>query len=728
MLVGYSAFYDLTKPPRHNAVLKLTTGQGAVRDQQTLHAYHRGFKRFVAYFRPAENRTVAQALAQSVYSRFGREVAQSALEQNHFYRFGILGRPLHTRRVRAIFTAAHRKQEEIRQGNLDLIDRFIRNTADGTPAQLVLDRIGSRAQAHIAGRQSRGEPVDPNRICNLVEQALKSAGADGTHAIKGKELNDILNTIIDRELNDREAARSNDPPTQASGRDSSRESRQREPTPDHLSVGESIDMPVDLEGDAGAEPVQDQSDVGRFEPEPNAATGSPAEATGGQAPATGGSVEPLLESLYRATSNDLDILANTRDTEQISEAVGRIDFAIANTIFDAQSTRRRLLETAAVTPPAGKYYRDALETCWRLLLERCGQGIRANVARSINDHDRAGMESVYKEAQQDLDLLVGPVEGSKALQALIRIEGLIMREAGAARIPEFAGEATHEAYWQYLLERCSAQKAEAIATRVASPGSDLRAVAEGANWFRHVLPSTPEANRALAATGSNSDGNPANGFREEILAKMWSNFMNGLVGAAQTAFGETRFPRFADRAPSQLRNVEIDMLRDLGVWEATGESLRGQLVAERTSQPPAEDARDHSGSSFASIDSPLPERPPEWMTSRDALAARWMRRTDALQREPSPLQRQDAGSSSSGSADFEVFRPRQLVAEYMQQAIGQLRAGTDPRASLQQGVNKLQEMQPSPGDDTLSWANKVREMHLEYLLFALNSRKSAQPA
>ena len=131
--VDCRAFAQFANPQQPNAVLMLKQAGGATTGQLELRAYATGFKRWVAYFRRAENRGVAQAFSRSLRAAYGNEVAEAALKKNGFSLFETLGKPLHTRRVQAIFSTAEAELRESRQHNRTLTEQVSALSAAGSP-------------------------------------------------------------------------------------------------------------------------------------------------------------------------------------------------------------------------------------------------------------------------------------------------------------------------------------------------------------------------------------------------------------------------------------------------------------------------------------------------------------------------------------------------------------------------------------------------------------------
>ena len=584
MPVGYEAFAHLADPQRPNAVLKLNEVQSSAGHRRELRAYARGFKRLVTYFRPEENRTVARAFAESMRAQFGREAADFALERNGFHRFEIHGKPLQTRRVRAVFEVAKQQQEVIRADNRALTETVTEMSAQETSHPFLRAWI-----SHHSGPRHNGQDIYLNQIARLAQHELEELGANGTHRLNVADIYAVLDQIL---LDQSQSPQTeSDRLSPAPGPRWADASQHTEPGANERLSSPSIDTPPDLESHVDEESIYEEIPVAPVGREPQPGTHRAAAKSGAAI------VERVLDSLYAQVQEHVRDLAGDPNEEQIWKAVEKIQFWISSTLFEAQRPHG--------PPPPGAYYRDALITCWEYLVERCNKEGMPKVAEHIEAYDRARMESLYRSIQPDLRRVVAPLEHPesqarsgealeslsvsseglvlspgigedfKRQQALLTIGAEIAKEAGRARRPVPFGEVRFKAYWQSMLALDGADSTDAIARLLASPTSALRRVTEAANSFVSDWPDSQEA-QDIIETGvwgrddkwghGNWDRNGVcYGSLEWMAAKTWLDFMNGLAGAIPTVSTRVGVPPFDTMRSEQLSEEERAMLSSLGV-------------------------------------------------------------------------------------------------------------------------------------------------------------------
>ena len=598
MPVGYEAFAHLADPQRPNAVLKLNEVQSSAGHRHELRAYARGFKRFVAYFRPEENRTVARAFAQSMLARFGREAADSALERNGFHRFEIHGKPLQTRRVRAVFEVAEQQQEDIRAYNRTLTETVTEMSDQETSHPFLRAWI-----SHRSGPQNNVQDIDLNHIARLAQHELEELGANGTHRLNADDIYAVLGQIpLDQSQSPETES---DRLSLAPGPRRADASQHTEPGANERLSSPSIDTPPDLESHVGEDGIYEEIPVAPAGREPQPGTHRAAAKSGAALEVR------VLDSLYKQAKEQLNDLAGEPNEEQIRKAVEKIQFWISSTLFEAHPPH-------GPTPP-GAYYRDALTTCWEYLVERCNKEGMPKVAEHIEAYDRARMESLYRSIQHTLGRVVAPRghpeslarsgealeplsvsseglalspgigEDFKRQQALLTIGAEIAKEAGRARRPVPFGEARFKAYWQSMLALDGADSTDAIARLLAWPTSALRRVTEVANSFVSDWPDSQEAKDIIetGVWGRDDDWRRGNwdrdgvcyGSLEWMAAKSWLDFMNGLAGAIPTVSTRVGVPPFGKMRSEYLSSEERAMLINLGV-PVPEQRLRGPAMEE----------------------------------------------------------------------------------------------------------------------------------------------------
>ncbi len=613
MPVGYEAFAHLADPQRPNAVLKLNEVQSSAGHRHELRAYARGFKRFVAYFRPEENRTVARAFAKSMRAQFGREAAAFALERNGFHRFEIHGKPLQTRRVRAVFEVAKQQQEVIRADNRALTETVTEMSAPETSHPFLRAWI-----SHRSGPQNNVQDIDLNHIARLAQHELEELGANGTHRLNADDIYAVLGQIpLDQSQSPETES---DRLSLAPGPRWADASQHTEPGANERLSSPSIDTPPDLESHVGEDGIYEEIPVAPAGREPQPGTHRAAAKSGAALEVR------VLDSLYKQAKEQLNDLAGEPNEEQIRKAVEKIQFWISSTLFEAHPPH-------GPTPP-GAYYRDALTTCWEYLVERCNKEGMPKVAEHIEAYDRARMESLYRSIQHTLGRVVAPRghpeslarsgealeplsvsseglalspgigEDFKRQQALLTIGAEIAKEAGRARRPVPFGEVRFKAYWQSMLALDGADSTQAIARLLASPTSALRRVTEAANSFLSEWPDSQEAQHTMATGEWDRDG-VCYGSLEWMAAKSWLDFMNGLARAIPTVLNRVEVPPFDTMRSEQLSPEERAMLSSLGV-PVPEQRLRAPAVEE-----PRQDASAVAGRRLPREVSPAVESPAE---------------------------------------------------------------------------------------------------------------------
>ncbi len=549
MPIGLDAFNQLAGSDRPDAVISLAEREGGQQGEYVLRTHSRGFQRVIRYFRSAENRYVAGALAQSMHARYGTEVADCALAENNFGRFLTFGKPLHIRRVRAVVESAEQEQASIKRQNHTVKEMYVEGGGNAAASELLRQKIEQRARAGSRGARH----LDEGFVARRVETALERKGGDGFHRLTQQEASRIVDAVIGRVCGDTESECGSRPSgLQRSGSGQTAGGLPRsfsDNSFDSIASGShsrspSIDLPLNFaeyeripqadgrgEGagrrrqpvnHAAAEipaPVHaPDGGTGQELQSPNVDTGAAetAEPVGEQhgdvglerqSPATAGAaIEPWLEGLYQSVQEDLRKLARyAEDTqssaEEIRQTVEAIRLAIGRTMFNAQCPPGQ--------PPAGRYYCETIDTCWRFLLSRCDSGIAQAVRRSVTAYDDARMDSMYQSVRPALQALL-PASATDAAvpdpDSLGSIEHGIRRAGAGARVPVRFGEAEYMRYWQYLLKRQGPVYCAALAASAEARDGYLRATVEGANWYRDVfLPLSRKIHAELASLATTAE-------------------------------------------------------------------------------------------------------------------------------------------------------------------------------------------------------------------------------
>ena len=193
MTVALELFQVVAEGHRRSAALKLSPDGGVQARSGRVAQWIPGLRR-------SNNRTVARAFAESLRSRYGKEVAGAALREKRFERSEVAGRALRARTVRRVVDKAESVLIERHRRNEALLHRY------GDPAMnlesdcLLRARIDKRAAARFPDNPAIGLHIDPQRTLALARAEIMAAGRGGIEQVAEGEADEMVTRAIDRQL------------------------------------------------------------------------------------------------------------------------------------------------------------------------------------------------------------------------------------------------------------------------------------------------------------------------------------------------------------------------------------------------------------------------------------------------------------------------------------------------------------------------------------------------
>ena len=396
----------------------------------------RRLARWAGKFRRSANREVTGVFIESLRNRYGGEVTDHLVKSTGMDRVMASGKPLSARHVAEIVGKADALHASIVDRNAHVAASY--NTSrmeDKSDISLLQFSLERQSNTLFPTNPNMHRLVDADGLSGMVEREIRAAGNNDAHFVTTQEAAQILTEVVRREL-------------QAAYETA------RHGALEKMSLEEpnSILRRALATATARREPALN-IDPDRFEADLN---------------------DRLHRRIESAVARHL-----------AGPAVGDESAlqALANKLMEDF-----VEETAAV--------RDAVE---RLPIDAAEKEKMLDQALHDNHSARviAAMGQAYLEVRGDLSELgkpLGPAELQEPLSRICNSMTSAFEECG------YGGLGLSEDYrsiWRFLLAPGGGEQARAIAGRMEHPGSALRAVGQGASWFRNIFPNTKEGSQSV---------------------------------------------------------------------------------------------------------------------------------------------------------------------------------------------------------------------------------------
>ena len=462
--------------------------------------------RWLGSFRTARNRAVAGRFVQSLRSEYGAELAGHVLSSTGLDARIVRGKPLHVRHIRQAVGQADMLLGSVRTANAALGRTYGKSVAGESGLSLVRIKMNDIVRSSFPSRPTVGDLVSAEEIAAKVEEAVTAAGRGGRHFVTTEEAAHLLTEVVGGELR--------------AAYQSARE-------------GALAALSLDRPGSIGRQALRD--------------------AAAKHAP-------PLDVNAERLSADAQEVLAARFGAAITNDAVP------AHLLRDGASLRAladEVMERFVVERAAAREALPALPVT---------DNERAALADQLL-HDSTPAELVaalggaYAKVAGDAVALATPLKGEDLESVLSSISSALSDalpgadDSGSAQ----SQDRLHRAAWRFLLAPADAAAKEAMATRLRAPDSPLRAIGDGAAWYREVFPGTEEAARTVPA------GPPDYGERAVYppasfaTAARWAVLLDALAEVVGEGRGNGNAPpeagsdALSDEAVTSLRNLGIAM-------------------------------------------------------------------------------------------------------------------------------------------------------------------------
>ena len=398
--------------------------------------------RWVARFRTAENRAVAHKFAASLRRSYGAEVSDQVMRGSGLDRVAAHGRPLRARRVQAAVRQADALFAAVRERNAAVAQSYSRPVSVGTDQSLLRIKIDEAARTLFAANPTVTNLVDPQALATRVEDVIVAAGRDGTHFVTTEEAAGILSSVVNEELNGAYHYAC-----------------------DRALASLALDRPDSISCRALAEAAADREpplhiDTARLTPDAVAELAARFQAVVSAAAVPADRLDDAasLRALARKVAGDF-----VAERASAQEALGELP------IVNAQQ-KAALLE----------------------------QVVHDNVPAAV----AASLAWAYVVVADDVAALVKPTNAGDTETSLATIRSRMTDafvDAGEPITVENQAP-MHRMGWRFLLAPGGAEQKEAIAAQLQPGAGALRAVGEGATWYREVFPGTDEAEQTWVSS------------------------------------------------------------------------------------------------------------------------------------------------------------------------------------------------------------------------------------
>lgn len=459
--------------------------------------------RWIGRVRTTENRAVAHRFAESLRQRYGSELAEQVLGSTGVDSALRRGRPLRVRHVRQAVARADALVHGVRERNVALARSYSRPVAATTDQSLLRIKIDDVARRSFAANSTVGKLVDPAVMAARVEAAIAEAGRDGAHFVTTEEAARIVSNVV-----------------HASLRNAYQDARD----------AALAKLSLDDSGSVSCRALE--AAASRRDPPLSIAPGR----------LTRDAHEQLASRFQEAISDAAVPAERLQDDASLA--------MLADTVMDGFVAERATARKAVDALP----FVNAVDKAalGELVLH---DGVQAELVPAMG---RAHVEVADRVA-----VLGDASDGDPAATIAAIRDRMTQAFASAGVEVNVENQAPlHRQFLRFLLAPHGRTAATAVAMGMNRVDSPLRAIGEGAAWYREVFPATDEAQRTVSSrvTGEERPVYAAESFRE---ATRHAVIMDALAEVASEHVAEEDAVRLVPN--SQLPDRAIADLRNLGV-------------------------------------------------------------------------------------------------------------------------------------------------------------------
>ena len=466
--------------------------------------------RWIGRFRAGENRAVAARFVASLRTRYGRELADHMLVSSGLDRVLTTSRPLRARQVQQACDRADALQESVRARNAALsafYTRPVERGAELSPLDLI---VRAAVERSFPGRPAMTDLLDRPALALKVQRAVVDAGHDGTRFVTSGRAAAIASEVVRDELG---------------------------AAADHALGAALGKLAMDVPGsialtalrNAAASRVPSLSiDPGRLTADVRAALSS------------------RLQDQLRHGGVPLNLLGDDAGLQALADEV------MAGFVAERASAESAIatLPGLAIVSPAEK------------------EALRDHVLHdNVGAHLAPSMAWAYVLAAQDVADLAAASNPAYLEAGVTAIRHAITGafvDAGV-RLDAATRGPMHRAAWRFLLAPGGPAQAAAIAAQLQPAASPLRAIGEGAMWYRDVFPATTEANKSFVSMATDEvmqDVYPEESFSEATSYAVMLSSLADVLGehtSEQPVKHLAARENVPDQAIASLRNLGIPM-------------------------------------------------------------------------------------------------------------------------------------------------------------------------
>ena len=480
--------------------------------------------RWASRFRSTQNTAVATGFVVSLRARHGAEITDQALRSTGLDRALTAGKPLRARHVNTLVHRAKQLQADFARSNVSASDLYRMPVAVGADVSRLRIKIDHLARKLYPECPQVARFVNLADLDSAVRDEIGKAGRGGKHLVIAEEASGIVDSLVRRQLESVYTSHTN------------------------ALRKLALDHPGSLAGGALSQAMANGEFAGSFQPE-----------------RLSRDAREMLEGRIREiVDNELAPSALT------DEAAAR---TAADRLMSDFVAARDAAGRAVLALPVEPADREAL----------LNQVLHDNVPAALVPR----LGHAFVETRRDLQALGKPMNAREIQQPLAQINESIERAFADSdtRITPRNQHALYRGFWRCLLAPAEDTQVAGIAERVGLPGSPLRAVGEGANWYSQEFPHTREAERILGDGGPNDPGEPAYSLESFRKAGEYAVTLSALADV----LGEREGVQHGDLklgARDTLSDEVIVTMRNLGISMPAsgrvGESNRTDYFSEPT--------------------------------------------------------------------------------------------------------------------------------------------------
>ena len=460
------------------------------------------------------------------------------------------GKPLRARRVAEIVGEADALRAAVVNRNAEVATSYFGQAAIGSNRSLLEEGLERESRNLFPADPDILSLVDAGRLSRLVENEIRAAGNDGAHLVTTREAEQILSRVLNREL------------------------RAAYDTAQRRAVNRlSFENPYSISRQAFAAALAGSERALNIDPN---------------------RIEADLNDALHSRFEDA-VASRLKASELDDESALR---ALADEVMEGFVAER----TAAHEAISGLPIDSAAKT--RMLAQALHDDIRADMVPAMG---RACLQ--VHDDLAELGKPLGTAELQEPLSHVCDAMTSAFRESGV-RVTASNQDAMYRSFWRFLLAPGGEAHAYTLGGRMAGPESALRALGQGAAWFRSGFAETEEGSRTVKDADGREQLEHAASFdaasRYAVMMENLAKVLRDRTGAPAEAFG---LSEDGHSLRPRVRHFDdsIATLRNLGMEMPSPEPAGRVNPLAPVSQPALDLLREEVDRHIASVDRKLKE-------------------------------------------------------------------------------------------------------------------------